>query len=278
MAEKDSDEERGKEDMSEVKSPVLKTENLTIQFGGLVAVDKLNLEICEGDIYGLIGPNGAGKTTVFNMVMGYYQPTSGTIRFQGENIVGLSVDRVVKKGISRTFQNIRLFTELTVLENVLSGMHVRLDCNFIQSMLGLNHYAAKEKAMEEKAVALLTDLGLGDKLYEYAGSLPYGLQRKLEIARALASDPALILLDEPAAGMNPQEIMELDAFIRSIRDKYHVTVFIIEHHMSLVMNLCNKLTVLSYGETIASGKPEEVQNDPVVISAYLGTPNSGGGN
>lgn len=254
-------------------SPVLKTENLTIRFGGLTAVDSLNIEVCDGEIYGLIGPNGAGKTTVFNMIMGYYQPTEGSIVFMGENMSNLTVDQVVNRGISRTFQNIRLFDQMSVLDNVLAGMHVRLDCNFIQSLLGLNRYEEKEKAMREKAVDLLQDLGLGEMIYDEAGSLPYGLQRKLEIARALANEPKLILLDEPAAGMNPQEVVELDAFIRSIRDKYHVTVLIIEHHMSLVMNLCDRMTVLNYGKTIAQGIPEKIQSDPVVISAYLGTSN-----
>lgn len=256
--------------MSENKTPILKTEDLTISFGGLVAVEKLNLEVNEGDIYGLIGPNGAGKTTAFNMITRYYEPTSGRITFCGKDVKGYSVDKMARTGIARTFQNIRLFENLSVLDNVLVGMHAHLGVSFLESMLGLKHYGSKMKEMEKKAVALLEDLGLGDKLEDSAGSLPYGLQRKLEIARALASAPKLILLDEPAAGMNPQEVVELDAFIREIKDKYHVTVLIIEHHMSLVMNICNRLTVLSYGKTIAAGTPQEIQNDPVVIAAYLG--------
>lgn len=256
--------------MSENRIPILKTEDLTITFGGLVAVDKLNLEIYEGDIYGLIGPNGAGKTTAFNMITRYYEPTSGKVSFCGKDVKGYSVDRMAREGIARTFQNIRLFGELSVLDNVLVGMHAKLGISFIEAMFGLKHYGARIKEMEERAVALLDDLGLKDKLKDQAGGLPYGLQRKLEIARALASEPKLILLDEPAAGMNPQEVVELDAFIREIKDKYHVTVLIIEHHMSLVMNICNRLTALNYGKTIATGTPVEVQNDPVLIAAYLG--------
>ena len=256
--------------MNEKKASVLKTKDLTISFGGLVAVDKLNLEVNEGDIYGLIGPNGAGKTTAFNMITRYYEPTSGSITFCGKDVKGYSVDKMARTGIARTFQNIRLFGNLSVLDNVLVGMHARLESTFLESMLGLKNYGAKMKKMEREAVMLLEDLGLGDKLDDNACSLPYGLQRKLEIARALASAPKLILLDEPAAGMNPQEVAELDAFIREIKDKYHVTVLIIEHHMSLVMNICNQLTVLSYGKTIATGTPREIQNDPVVIAAYLG--------
>ena len=256
--------------MSEKKNAVLKAEDLTISFGGLVAVDRLNLEVEEGEIYGLIGPNGAGKTTAFNMITRYYEPTSGKITFCGKDVKGYSVDRMAREGVARTFQNIRLFGNLSVLDNVLVGMHAKLGISFLGSMFGLQHYGKKMKGMEEKAAALLEDLGLGDKLEDGAGSLPYGLQRKLEIARALASSPKLILLDEPAAGMNPQEVAELDAFIREIRDRYHVTVLIIEHHMSLVMNICSRLTVLSYGKTIAAGTPQEIQNDPVVIRAYLG--------
>ncbi|NLF28507.1 MAG: ABC transporter ATP-binding protein [Clostridiales bacterium] len=256
--------------MREERSTILKTTDLTIGFGGLLAVDTLNLAVKEGEIYGLIGPNGAGKTTVFNLIMRYYDATSGEILFRGKPVKGLSVDKMVKAGMARTFQNIRLFTELTVLDNILAGMHVKLGISWIESMLGLRHYGARMREMKERAIHLLEDLGLADKQNEIAGGLAYGVQRRLEIARALASEPCMVLLDEPAAGMNRQEIVELNSFIRNIRDKYGLTVLIIEHHMSLVMNLCDHLTVLNYGKTIATGTPAEIQCNPVVIASYLG--------
>lgn len=249
---------------------LLETKNATIRFGGLVAVNNLNITINEGEIVAVIGPNGAGKTTAFNLITGVYAPTEGDIIFNGEKITGLRPDRIVKKGIARTFQNIRLFKELSVLDNVLIATHLNIKSNFFSSVLHLPGAVKEEKKMRAFALSLLEETGLLQFKDEIASNLPYGLQRRLEIARALATNPKLLLLDEPAAGMNPKESEELTEFIREIRDKFNLTVLLIEHHMQLVMDISDRIYVLEYGMTIAKGVPAEIQTNPVVIKAYLG--------
>lgn len=271
---------------------VLKVENVTMQFGGVVAVDNLNLEVNKGEIVALIGPNGAGKTTAFNVITGVYQPTNGAVWFQGEKIVenhpqgkmrqqykgehagdytqvlAPTPDKVTRLGMARTFQNIRLWKSQTVFDNVLIAKHCRAASNVFTATFRLNR--KEEAAQRENVLELLETVGLADVRNEPAASLPYGKQRRLEIARALAAEPKLLLLDEPAAGMNPQETEELTAFISEIRGRFHLTVFLIEHHMNLVMNISERIYVLDFGKLIAQGDPAAIQNDKRVIDAYLG--------
>lgn len=251
---------------------VLKTENLGISFGGLKAVQGLNLEIKEKQLYGLVGPNGAGKTTVFNMITGVYKPTTGSFYLDGENITGKSQETINHKGIARTFQNIRLFNNMTVIRNVLVGLHNQPEfkCGIFSSIFRLPKHFSTEKKMRERAKEILRVVGLEEERNNLSCNLPYGKQRKLEIARALATNPKLLCLDEPAAGMNPNETADLMNIINHIRDKYNVTILLIEHDMKFVSGLCDEITVLNFGTVLAQGKPEDALNDPEVIKAYIG--------
>ena len=252
------------------KLPVLDVRNLGIDFGGLTAVDGFNITIGPTEISGLIGPNGAGKTTIFNLLTSVYQPTRGSILINGIDTKGMTTAKVNRLGVARTFQNIRLFSEMSALDNVKVGLHHHIKCSFIESLLHLPGYYKSEKQADAKAMELLDFMGLADVAHQKAGSLPYGVQRRLEIVRALATDPSVILLDEPAAGMNPSETTELMHQIRRIRDTFQIAIFLIEHDMNLVMNVCEAIAVVNYGKIIAKGTPEEIRSDPAVIEAYLG--------
>lgn len=249
---------------------LLEVKNLGISFGGLRAVNEFHLEIEKGCLYGLIGPNGAGKTTVFNLLTGVYRPNEGIIKLDNESIVGKKTIDINKAGIARTFQNIRLFKDLTVLDNVKAGLHNHYKYSALEGIFRMPKYYKVEKAMDEKAMELLEVFDLHNEAQTLASNLPYGKQRKLEITRALATEPKLLLLDEPAAGMNPNETQELMETIRFVRDKFDMTILLIEHDMKLVSGICEKLTVLNFGEVLAEGDTAEVLNNPEVIKAYLG--------
>ena len=249
---------------------LLEVNALGISFGGLKAVDQFHISIEKKELYGLIGPNGAGKTTVFNLLTGVYQPNTGEILLNGQNIVGNSCIEINKKGIARTFQNIRLFDKLTVLDNVKAGFFQENSYSFLEGILRLPRYFQKEKEMSDRALDLLSVFHLEEHAMDLAGNLPYGKQRKLEIARALATNPSLLLLDEPAAGMNPNETEELMDTIRLVRDRFDMTILLIEHDMKLVSGICDRLTVLNFGQVLAEGKTQEVLHDEKVIKAYLG--------
>ena len=249
---------------------MLDVTKLSISFGGLRAVDELTMQIEEGGLVGLIGPNGAGKTTVFNMLTGVYQPTEGGIRLDGKNLIGKKPADICKMGVARTFQNIRLFPKLSVLDNVKTGLHNQVTYSLAESMLHQGSFSRKEKEMDQKALEILSVFGLDSSAYDLASNLPYGKQRKLEISRALATSPKLLLLDEPAAGMNPNETGELMDTISLVRKKYGVTILLIEHDMKLVQGICEYLYVLNFGKLLAEGTPAQVLNDPAVIKAYLG--------
>ena len=271
---------------------VLELENVTMQFGGVVAVDSFSMHVDRGEIVALIGPNGAGKTTAFNVITGVYSPTNGNVKMRGKiiaqghptgkmrklyagshigeygKLITNTPDKITEMGVARTFQNIRLFKNMTVLENVLVAHHMRLKSGLFSSILHLNMH--EERRIRQESLDLLEMFGMADLANEKASSLPYGKQRYLEIARALATEPRLLLLDEPAAGMNPQETDELSEFIRNIKDKFNLTVFLIEHHMNLVMGISDRIYVLDFGKLIAEGTPQEIQDNPAVIAAYLG--------
>lgn len=249
---------------------LLDVKNLGISFGGLRAVNEFSLEIEKGCLYGLIGPNGAGKTTVFNLLTGVYQPSDGVILLDGENLVGKKTIEINKAGVARTFQNIRLFKELSVLDNVKAGLHNHYPYSTLEGIFRLPRYFKVEKAMDERAMELLSVFDLDKEAATLAANLPYGKQRKLEITRALATRPKLLLLDEPAAGMNPNETKELMETIRFVRDEFDMTILLIEHDMKLVSGICGKLTVLNFGQVLACGNASDVLNDPEVIKAYLG--------
>lgn len=252
------------------RQPVLDVRNLGIDFGGLTAVDKFTLTIGATEIAGLIGPNGAGKTTIFNLLTNVYQPTRGTILLRGVDTKGMTTAQVNRMGIARTFQNIRLFGSMSVLDNVKVGMHNGIKCSFASSLLHTPRYYRSERIARERCMELLDFMGMADLAEQRADSLPYGAQRRLEIVRALATNPAIILLDEPAAGMNPSETAELMEHIRLIRGTFQIAIMLIEHDMNLVMGVCEGIAVVNYGKIIAKGTPDQIRSNPEVIEAYLG--------
>ncbi len=250
---------------------LLEINNLGISFGGLRAVDAFNLKIEKGQLYGLIGPNGAGKTTAFNLLTGVYKPSQGRVLLDGEDITGKSVIEINRTGVARTFQNIRLFANMTVLDNVKIGLTNSMKTGLLACATHFFGYSKEEKKANDRAMELLDFFGMRDKAQNLAGSLPYGDQRRLEIIRALATNPSILLLDEPAAGMNPSETADLMNTIRKIRDEFQIAIMLIEHDMNLVMGVCEGICVLNFGKIIAKGTPEEIQSNPAVIEAYLGT-------
>jgi branched-chain amino acid transport system ATP-binding protein len=252
--------------------PLLEAKNVTIRFGGLTAVSDFNLGLEPHELAGLIGPNGAGKTTIFNMLTGVYAPTEGEIFIDGQSTAGLKPYQITTRGVARTFQNIRLFKDLTVLDNVKIGGHIHYKYSGTSAVLHTNRFHHAEDEAEERAMTLLRIFDLEQRAHDYAKNLPYGDQRRLEIARALAVQPKLLLLDEPAAGLNDRETRDLMATIHDVRDRFGVAILLIEHHMELVMGICERILVLNFGKTIAQGTPEEVRNDRTVIEAYLGEP------
>ncbi|MFZ5450796.1 MAG: ABC transporter ATP-binding protein [Thermodesulfobacteriota bacterium] len=254
---------------------LLETRHLGRSFGGLLAVENLHLKVPTGALYGLIGPNGAGKTTVFNLLSGFLKPSQGDILFGGDNITRLPPEQITRLGIARTFQNIRLFKDLSVLDNVLVGYHCRRRASWWQAALRFPGYLREERAQISRGRALLEEVGLADAAEEKAGQLPYGHQRRLEISRALATAPRLLLLDEPAAGLNPQETRELMDFLLTLHRQHRLTILVIEHNLRLVMGLCQQITVLDHGLTVAAGPPREIRDNPAVIKAYLGREGKG---
>ena len=252
------------------KTPILECRRIGIDFGGLSAVDEFTIAIGRTEICGIIGPNGAGKTTIFNLLTNVYRPTRGSILVNGVDTLGMTTDEVNRRGVARTFQNIRLFKDLTVEENVLIGLHKSMTYSVASSMLRLPKYWKQEKEARERVRELLHIFHMENMTAQQAGSLPYGAQRRLEIVRSLATNPGILLLDEPAAGMNPSETAELMETIRKIRDEFHIAIMLIEHDMKLVMGICEGIAVLNYGRIIAKGTPDEIRNNPVVIEAYLG--------